>query len=35
MWVLPTITASIMIAQVPGCGQGSMSHVVVGNISGR
>jgi hypothetical protein len=32
--MLPTITASIMIARVPGCGQGEMSHRVVETFPG-
>jgi hypothetical protein len=32
-WLLPTVTASTMIAQVMGCAQGQMSQWACGNLS--
>lgn len=36
IWLVPTVTASTMIAQVMGCAQGKMSQPDCGNfLSGR
>jgi hypothetical protein len=34
-WLVPTVTASAMIAQVRGCGQGQMSQWGCGNFKGQ